>query len=104
MVTSAKRAYHRRSEDQRIADLEAKIHKIKARMEMKQRKDSPVLREVTRVQRVLRRFAQTAQDHGRSDLAMSTQAFAAGLDRLVNTPDEPARRRGRASSADLAPA
>ncbi len=104
MVTTAKRAYHRRSEDQRIADLEAKIHKIKARMEMKQRKDSPVLREVTRVQRVLRRFAQTAQDHGRSDLAMSTQAFAAGLDRLVNTPDEPVRRRGRASSADLAPA
>jgi len=101
MVTTAKRAYHRRSEDQRIADLEAKIHKIKARMEMKQRKDSPVLREVARVQRMLRRFAQTAQDHGRSDLAMSTQAFAAGLDRLVSTPDEPVRRRGRAAAADL---
>ena len=101
MVTTAKRAYHRRSEDQRIADLEAKIVKIKARLEMKQRKDSPVLREVARVQRVLRRFAQTAQDHGRSDLAMSTQAFAAGLDRLVSTPDEPVRRRGRASGADL---
>jgi len=101
MVTTAKRAYHRRSEDQRIADLEAKIHKIKARMELKQRKDSPVLREVARVQRMLRRFAQTAQDHGRSDLAMSTQAFAAGLDRLVSTPDEPVRRRGRAAAADL---
>jgi hypothetical protein len=100
MVTTAKRAYHRRSEDQRIADLEAKIQKIKARMEIRQRKDSPVLREVMRVQRVLRRFAQTAQDHGRSDLAMSTQAFAAGLDRLVSTPDEPVRRRGRAAAAN----
>jgi hypothetical protein len=99
MVTTAKRAYNRRSEDQRIADLEAKIHKIKARLELKQRKDSPVLREVTRVQRVLRRFAQTAQDHGRSDLAMSTQAFSAGLDRLVSTPEEPARRRGRHAAA-----
>jgi hypothetical protein len=101
MVTNAKRSYNRRSEDQRIADLESKIHRIKERMEMKQRKDSPVLREVTRVQRLLRKFAQTAQDHGRADLAMSTQAFAAGLDRLANTPEEPARRRSR--PAELAP-
>jgi hypothetical protein len=101
MVTTAKRSYNRRSEDQRIADLESKIHRIKERMEMKQRKDSPVLREVTRVQRLLRKFAQTAQDHGRADLAMSTQAFAAGLDRLANTPEEPVRRRGR--QAELAP-
>ena len=99
MPTSAKRAYNRRSEDQRIADLEAKIQKIKSRLEMKQRKDSPVLREVARVQRVLRKFAQTAQDHGRADLAMSTQAFAAGLDRLVSTPEEPVRRRVRQSAS-----
>jgi chromosome segregation ATPase len=102
MMTTAKRSYNRRSEDQRIADLESKIHRIKERLEMKQRKDSPVLREVTRVQRLLRKFAQTAQDHGRADLAMSTQAFAAGLDRLANTPGEPVRRRDRL--AELAPA
>jgi hypothetical protein len=95
MVTTAKRSYTRRSEDQRIADLESKIQKIKERLLMKQRKDSPVLREVSRVQRVLRKFAQTAQDHGRADLAMSTQAFVAGLDRLANAPEEPARRRLR---------
>jgi hypothetical protein len=101
MVTTSKRAYNRRSEDQRIADLEAKIHRIKTRMELRQRKDSPVLREVSRVQKVLRRFAQTAQDHGRADLAMSTQAFAAGLDRLVSTPEEPARRRTRQAASTL---
>ncbi len=95
MVTTAKRTYNRRSEDQRIADLQAKIQKIKERMESKQRKDSPVLREVARVQRFLRKFAQTAQDHGRSDLSMSTEAFVAGLERLANTPDEPVRRRVR---------
>jgi hypothetical protein len=102
MVTPAKRSYNRRSEDQRIADLQSKIQKIKERMELKQRKDSPVLREVARVQRILRKFAQTAQDHGRSDLAMSTQAFVAGLDRLVNTPEEPVRRRMRQASSALA--
>jgi len=100
MVTTAKRSYNRRSEDQRIADLQAKIEKIKSRLEEKQRKDSPVQREVTRVQRVLRKFAQTAQDNGRSDLAMSTQAFAAGLERLMNAPDEPVRRRGRLAAAE----
>jgi len=96
MATTTKRNYTRRSEDQRIADLEAKIQQIKTRMQLKERKDSPVLREVTRVQRTLRRFAQTAQDHGRADLALSTQAFAAGLDRLAaNPPEESARRRQR---------
>ena len=102
MVTTAKRSYNRRSEDQRIADLESKIQKIKERQEMKQRKDSPVLREMMRVQRMLRKFAQTAQDHGRADLAMSTQAFVAGLDRLASTSDEPVRRRGR--QTEMAPA
>jgi hypothetical protein len=98
MVTTAKRSYNRRSEDQRIADLQAKIQKIKERMENKQRKDSPLLREVARVQRVLRKFAQTAQDHGRADVSMSTEAFVAGLERLVNTPEEPVRRRVRPSN------
>lgn len=102
MVTTAKRAYHRRSEDQRIADLEAKIQKIKTRIQTKQRKDSPVLREVGRVQRLLRKFAQTALDHGRSDLALSTQAFVAGLDRLLSAPEEPVRRRNRQDAGDPA--
>ena len=95
-----KRSYNRRSENERIADLEEKIQKIKLRLENKQRKDSPVLREMTKVQRMLRRFAQTALDHGRSDLALSTQAFIAGLDRTANAPEEPARRKSRPSSAN----
>ena len=91
----AKRSYNRRTEDERIADLEAKIQRIKSRMQMKKRKDSPVLREVSRVQKILRKFAQTALDHGRSDLALSTQAFVAGLDRIAREQEEPSRRRGR---------
>jgi hypothetical protein len=95
MSTPTKRNYQRRSDEDRISELTAKLEKIKQRVEMKTRKDSPVLREVSKVQRVLRKFAQTALDHGREDLANSTQAFAAGLERSVSaTIDEP-RRRGR---------
>jgi hypothetical protein len=95
MTTKMKRSYTRRSEDERIADLQEKIQEIKARLEQKQRKDSPVLRELSKVRRMLRKFAQTALDHGRSDLALSTEAFVAGLERAASTPEEPARRRSR---------
>lgn len=97
MSTPTKRSYQRRSDEDRISELTAKLEKIKQRLEMKSRKDSPVLREVAKVQRVLRKFAQTALDHGREDLANSTQAFAAGLERSVGTADDEPRRRGRSS-------
>lgn len=98
MAPTTRRNYHRRSEDERIADLQEKIQKIKSRAEMKERKGSPVLREMTKLQRTLRKFAQTALDHGRSDLALSTEAFVAGLDRIANAPEQPVRRRGREPS------
>lgn len=92
----AKRTYNRRSEEERIAELNAKIERLKTRLELKQRQDSPVLKELAKVQRVLRNFAQTALDHGREDLANSTTAFVAGLDRSVGMPPaEAPRRRGR---------
>ena len=95
METMAKRTYTRRSEDERIAELNAKIERIKQRLELKQLKGSPVVREMAKVQRVLRKFAQTALDHGRADLANSTQAFAAGLDRSMGVSVEAPTRRGR---------
>jgi hypothetical protein len=95
MESPSKRPYTRRSEEERIAELNSRIEKIKQRLEMKQRKDSPVLREMAKLQRMLRKFAQTALDHGRSDLANSTQAFAAGLDRSLGVSLEPPQRRGR---------
>ena len=42
------RKYERRSEEQRIADLEAKIHQIKARAARNATKKDPTLRHVTR--------------------------------------------------------
>jgi hypothetical protein len=94
-----KRTYNRRSDEDRINELNEKIEKLKARLEMKQRKDTPVLKEMAKVQKVLRKFAQVALDHGREDLANSTTAFAAGLDRTIGISPESdtPRRRGRAS-------
>lgn len=89
----AKRTYNRRSDAQLIKDLEKKIASIQGRIEARQRKDAPVLKELPKVQRNLRGFAQKAVDHGREDLSNMTIAFLAGLERAANTPPaEPARR------------
>jgi hypothetical protein len=93
-----KRSYNRRSDEERISELNAKIEKLKMRLEMKQRKDTPVLKEMAKVQKALRKFAQTALDHGREDLANATTAFAAGLDRTlgIDPAGETPKRRARA--------
>jgi hypothetical protein len=87
------RPYSRRSDSERIADLQKKIEALQGRLEKKQRKDLPVLREVPKVQRHLRAFVQLALNHGRQDLATSAMAFAAGLERALEDVDLPRRRR-----------
>lgn len=103
MTTMTKRTYTRRTEDERIAELEAQIQKVKDRLENKKQKESPLLREWTKAQRGLRKFIQAAAESGRSDLSLSAEAFVAGLERSIRAaaPDaEGPRRRGRAASAD----
>jgi hypothetical protein len=96
----AKRTYTRRTDQERIDELQAKIGKIQARIESRKRKDSPVVREALKVQRALKKFAQVAVNNGRDDLANSIQAFAAGLGRSVNEETVTTRRRGRHSEDD----
>ena len=79
----ARRKYERRSDDQKIADLEARIADLKARQLNKQKKDDPVLKEIPKLQRRLRKFAQLAMDHQRPDIANSITAFTAGLERIL---------------------
>ena len=79
-----KRKYNRRSDEERIKELESKIALIKDRVEAKKRKDSPVLKEIPKLQRNLRKFAKLAHEHGRADVGNSAQAFAAGLDRVLD--------------------
>jgi hypothetical protein len=96
-----KRPYNRRSEEERIEELAARIEHLKQRMEQKQRKDGPVLKEMPKLRKALVRFSEIAMECERADLSMSTQAFLAGLERTVgDVPDEP-RRRGRAPRNSL---
>jgi hypothetical protein len=92
---TAKRSYNRRSDEDRIAALQAKISSIQRKLESKQRPDMAVVREMPKLQKRLRDFAQLANHHGRADIANSTIAFIAGLDRMANSPPEPPRRTRR---------
>ena len=83
----------RRSEDERIADLEEKIRLLKEKASQKDKKNDPIVREIPKIQRRLQKFAQLAQDEGRPQIANSVVAFLAGLDRtLREILDEPPTR------------
>jgi hypothetical protein len=100
MTMTAKREYRRRSDEERIAELEARIEAVKQRMLHKDRPDEAVLNQIPKLQRNLRKFAQLAMSHGRSDLANSTLAFLAGLDRMRDNGFEGAPpRRGRGADS-----
>ena len=79
------RKYTRRSDDQKIADLERRISDLKAKQLAKEKKDNPVLKEIPKIQRRLRKFVQFAMDNNRPDIANSTMAFNAGLERILRS-------------------
>jgi hypothetical protein len=91
---AAKRSYHRRSDNELIAEMESKIQELRKKIEARARPDQDVLNELPKLQKKLRAFAQLAMQHGRSDIANSTMAFMAGLDRMKDDePDNPRARR-----------
>lgn len=93
----AKRNYNRRSDGELIAEMEARILDLRRKIESRTRPDQDVLLEIPKLQRKLRRFAQLAMQHARSDLANSTMAFMAGLDRMKD--DQPDSLRTRQNGA-----
>lgn len=102
MQTMTKRSYTRRSTEERLRELEAQLADAKARLEAEKERDSPVHQEWTKTQKLLRKFIQTAMDAGRSDLAISAEAFSAGIERSIrmNPEEQSLRRRGRSSSVE----
>lgn len=96
-----KRSYNRRSEEEQIRELQEKVAELKAQAEAKSRKDLPVVREWPKTQKALRAFMQVAMDHKREDLAISAQAFMAGIERSLAPDIAPGRqRRGRDGDDD----
>lgn len=102
MQTLPKRPYTRRNTEDRLRELEAKLAAAKARLEAEKERESPLYREWQKASKVLRKFIQTATDAGRSDIAISAQAFSAGIERSMRmTADEQnGRRRTRNTSDD----
>ena len=90
-----KRSYRRRSDDERIAELESKIDGLKEKIALRERQDSPVLQDIPKVRRRLHAFAQLAIDNGRDDLSNMTVAFLAGLERIADEAPPSETRRGR---------
>lgn len=87
MASTTKRKYHRRTEEERIAELEERIQELKVKMETKKRQDSPLLKQIPVLKKRLRGFAELATKCNRLDVCNTTIAFIAGLDRILN-PDQ----------------
>jgi hypothetical protein len=92
MTPTTKRTYRRRSEEERIAELEQRIDQLKKKLESKERQDSPLLKQIPKLQTRLRKFAQLAMECGRPDVSNTTVAFVAGLDRILNPDQETLKR------------
>lgn len=86
----------RRSADERIADLEAKIEEQKKRLEQKtlraaKKRELPAsIKRIPTLAKRLRAFADLAEADGRADLSTSVSMFLAGLQRVYD--EEHAKR------------
>lgn len=79
------RSYQRRTPADRVAELEQKIAALKAKQLAREKKDDPILREIRKLQRSLKRFIQLAHDHKRPDVANSAMGFKSMLERILST-------------------
>ena len=85
---SVKRSYNRRSEAERIADLEAEIARQEAKIQDRERKQrearelSPVAKAIPKVRKHLENLAAVATENDRQDVANSVHLFLMGLQRV----------------------
>jgi len=78
-----KRTYNRRTPEQIIADLEAKIAVQKEKLAAKSMANDPVLREIPKLKKQLRKFAKVALSGGRKDMGNAALAFVTKLERMA---------------------
>ncbi|MBL6720301.1 MAG: hypothetical protein ISQ08_02720 [Planctomycetes bacterium] len=79
-----KRTYTRRTDEEIVAELEAKIALIKQKQEEKERPDKVVLKELPKFKKRASAFAQVCMDNGRGDVGNSILAFLTVLERQAN--------------------
>jgi hypothetical protein len=86
-----KRSYNRRTEEDRIRELQEKVALLKARMEARQREDLGLVRAWPKLKKQLLAFADRALANKREDVAVSAQAFVAGIERTLEPHVETVR-------------
>lgn len=80
-----RRPYNKRSDEERIRELEQRIEELRMKQALREKREDPIVREIPKVQKRLRKFAQLAMDHQRPDIANTTTAFAAALERILRS-------------------
>lgn len=75
----------RRSEDELIADLEAKIRQVEERMKKRDRTASPLYKDFERFKKHASKFAQSCIDNGRKDVANTVLGALNVAERQVQT-------------------
>ncbi len=83
--STMRRTYKRRTADQRVAELDQKIAELKAKQAARDKRDDPILREIQKLHRRLKKFIQMALDHNRPDVANSALGFKSSLQRILST-------------------
>lgn len=83
ITPNMRRSYQRRSSEERVAQLESKIAELKAKRTAREKKSDPILREIHKLQKHLKRFIQLAHDNSRPDIANSAMGFRSMLERTV---------------------
>lgn len=78
----AKRSYNRRTPEQIVADLQAEIERQKEKIEARNKASDPVLSEIPKLQKRLRKFAQLALDAKHTQIGNATTAFVSSLERM----------------------
>ena len=72
----------RRSEEELIEELEAKIREVEARKERRRRRaESPIAKDFERLKRHMAKFTQACVDNDRNDIANSVMGFMTILER-----------------------
>ena len=68
-TSTNKNGSSRRSEDEMIADLEAKIRQVEDRMKKREKAASPLAKDFERFKKHAAKFAQSCVDNERTDVA-----------------------------------
>ena len=89
-MTPKKRSYKRRTDEERIADLQRQIELEKERLaarkdaERKKREVNPAVKKIPQLAKHLQKFSQLAVDNGRLDLSNMVTMFLVGLHRIYD--------------------